>query len=219
MFVYTVTGLVSLLLAIRYKMFYFNKDFNETLTNPKKYLMENFFTLVIFICNALVVGILKIYDHISFFGGFEFLFLLNTVWIVSEIDLEDRIIPNQIILFLFISRIMFLLLENLQKENSLNRMIISTFIGLLIGGGVIFILKILSGNGLGSGDVKLFAMIGFFVGENMIFKVLFYTFVIVFLIGVFLFFTKKMTLKDTIPLAPFAFLSLLFYFPIKLILG
>jgi Flp pilus assembly protein protease CpaA len=210
-------GIISFVLAVGYKNFYYKKDLKEVFKNPIQLLRENALALAIFFGNALGVGLLQLNGNLSYFLSFEYLILIFTIWLMSEIDIKDRIIPNQLVLFLFVTRLILLWYSNLQMDVFINFMNYSPFIGFLIGGGVLLVSKILSKSGIGYGDVKFFAMIGFFVGETGIISVLFYTFILISLVACGLLLTKKLTIRDTLPLAPFAFLGLQIYFPLTYI--
>ncbi|MDF2534654.1 MAG: prepilin peptidase [Bacillales bacterium] len=217
LFINIIVVIISFILAVGYKNFYYKNDFKIVFKNPIQLIRENALALAIFIGNALGVSLLQLNGNLSYFLSFEYLILIYTICIISEIDIKDRIIPNQLVLFLFITRLILLWYSNLQMDVFINFMNFSPLIGFLIGSGVLLVSKILSKSGIGYGDVKLFAMIGFFVGEAGIISVLFYTFLLISLVGCGLLFSKKLSIRDTLPLAPFAFLGLQIYFPLTYI--
>ncbi|MDF2558059.1 MAG: prepilin peptidase [Bacillales bacterium] len=216
-FFYLIVGIIFVFLASCYKEYYYKKGIKFTIKNPNLFFRENRITIFIYLGNSLGISFLQQNGNISFLASLEYLILLFTVWIMSEIDIKERIIPNFLILFLLASRLLFLCYANYQAKDFLKFLFYSPFVGFLIGGGVLFVSRILSRNGIGFGDVKMFAIIGFFVGENGIINVLFYTFFITAVVGVSFLLLKKMSLKDNLPLAPFAFLGLLLYFPLTFI--
>lgn len=73
---------------------------------------------------------------------------------VSFIDIEHRIVPNKIILVGFIGGIIFRVLMY-------NYGFIDYIMGLVLGGGILLLISLISGGEMGGGDIKLMALIGF----------------------------------------------------------
>lgn len=211
-FIYILFGVISTLLAVFYKVSFNKVIINDVFKNKKKYFCENATMLFIFISGSIGVYYLEKKLNISYFASFEFLVLLFTLWLISEIDIKMKIIPNQLVLFLFFTRIILLWYVNSQERVFVEYIYYSPLIGLIIGGGVLLVSKILSRNGIGLGDVKLFSVIGFFVGQTGIISVLFYTFILTAIVGVALLLFKKMSINESLPLAPFSFIGLTIYF-------
>ena len=81
---------------------------------------------------------------------------------------------------------------------------ISALLGLLLGGGLFLLVHFLSKGGVGMGDVKLFAVIGAYMGSGSIMAVVFLTAVISAIYSLVMLARKKIKLKEEIPFAPFA---------------
>ena len=80
--------------------------------------------------------------------------------------------------------------------------------GLLIGGGLFFILVSLSHEKwMGWGDVKLGAFLGIFLGYPLILVALFFAFILGSIFSVALILLKKKKMKDIIPFGPFLVLG------------
>jgi leader peptidase (prepilin peptidase)/N-methyltransferase len=83
-----------------------------------------------------------------------------------------------------------------------------TLIGLLVGGGVLFIIAfvyeaITKREGMGGGDIKLLGMIGGFFGwKSLIFILLFSSFAGA-IVGITVMIIKKQDLKYAVPFGPF----------------
>lgn len=81
--------------------------------------------------------------------------------------------------------------------------VIQAFLGLLVGGGILFLIHKFLPAGMGGGDVVLLAMIGAFVGIRAIGSAMFLGFVIGGVIAVILMLLGKAKRKTLIPFGPF----------------
>ena len=104
--------------------------------------------------------------------GFNFklavyLFLFGVFIVISFIDWDWQIIPDQItvngmLLGLFISYLTWLYPD--PKSLTFYTPLNDSIWGVLSGGGILYSVSVLSGGGMGGGDVKLAALIGAFLG-------------------------------------------------------
>jgi len=134
---------------------------------------------------------------------------------ISLIDLEYRIVPNRIIaagliagFLVYFPRALDYIInppEWLLAERPLS----DAFFGLLLGGGIMLIIFLVSRGGMGAGDLKLMALIGFFVGLRGTAMVMLFGFLIGALTGIIFMISGKLTRKDALPFAPFLSLATL----------
>jgi len=129
-------------------------------------------------------------------------------------DFKFRIIPNEVLIAALICRVLTLGAFLTFNPNSLLGELIGSLLGAFAVAGILFIGGRFN-NGIGAGDVKLFFIVGLFMGLDGSFRVLFYTVLSSFIYAVFALITKKLTLKDSLPMAPFAVVG----FFITIILG
>ncbi|HNY11940.1 MAG TPA: A24 family peptidase, partial [Candidatus Wallbacteria bacterium] len=104
--------------------------------------------------------------------GFNFklavyLFLFGVFIVISFIDWDWQIIPDQItingmLLGLFIAYLTWLYPD--PKSLTFCTPLNDSIWGVLSGGGILYSVSVLSGGGMGGGDVKLAALIGAFLG-------------------------------------------------------
>lgn len=147
--------------------------------------------------------------------GFGIAFLVNFVFvaaliIITFIDLDVRIVPD-IISLPGIG--MGLLSSFLQRPWPMDHLTIppspiSSFFGILLGGGVLLLVAWLyyfftGTEGMGGGDVKLLAMIGAFLGWPSITVSLFIGSVVGSAIGLAVMLKKGVNGKYALPFAPF----------------
>lgn len=126
--------------------------------------------------------------------------LLIFLGIIAWTDLKRRIIPNRILVIL-------LTLKGLEYLYAGNAQVIRGVEGFLLGGGILLMFYLLTG-GIGAGDVKLFAVLGWVLGR-IVWKVIFAAFLLAAVIGGIFFLMGRLEKKQSIPMAPFALLGVL----------
>lgn len=126
------------------------------------------------------------------------------VYLLAKVDYHEKKIPNKIVLVLLILRVAFLMYEIWVNVDYWKTVLAYPFLGAAIGGMIMAVAMLISRKGVGMGDVKMFIVIGAFVGSTEILATMFYTFLISAIGGICLLVTKKAGLKDSIPMAPFA---------------
>lgn len=124
------------------------------------------------------------------------LFLMYLLLITAFIDVEHRIIPDEIIIVGIIMGFLFtVLLPDLSLLNALW--------GLLAGGGSLLLVALISRGGMGGGDVKLMAMMGTFLGWGGALGTIFLGALFGSIGGLL----ARKGLKGTIPFGPFLALA------------
>jgi leader peptidase (prepilin peptidase)/N-methyltransferase len=115
---------------------------------------------------------------------------------VAAIDLEHQIIPDRITLpGIGVGFLTCFLGTRVSWLDSL--------LGILAGGGILFAVIILSGGGMGGGDMKLGAMIGAFIGYKLALLALFLAVILGGAVALALLSTGIRKRKDPIPFGPF----------------
>ena len=145
-------------------------------------------------------------DYITFL---RWLLLIYMLIYISIIDCKERIIPNKLLLFLLVVRIIILIYEVSQNISLWKMVTWIPTLGMLIGGLTIFLGMLISRKGVGGGDVKMYAIIGLYVGSYSILGTLFYSFLFSALYGIYLLVFKRAKIRDSIPMAPFALLGVI----------
>ncbi|OAA93729.1 prepilin peptidase [Clostridium coskatii] len=126
--------------------------------------------------------------------------------IISFIDLNYRIIPDFMVI---ITLIMGIMLPFFIRSS-----FIDTILGMIFGGGTMFLLSLVP-NVMGGGDIKLMFAIGSFLGLKKTLWAIFLAFVLSSIVGIILILFKVKGTKDYIPFGPFlslgSFISLLVF--------
>ncbi|MDR0381404.1 MAG: A24 family peptidase [Oscillospiraceae bacterium] len=128
---------------------------------------------------------------------------------VAYMDYKKRIIPNALIaagLGLFA---VFLALDVLVWRYDALDVLKAAGGGLLLGAGVFVLCLLVTKGGMGMGDVKLFGVLGLLLGWDGVFYVILHSVVLVAGYGLVMMARKKLDRKATLPIGPFALLSML----------
>lgn len=137
----------------------------------------------------------------------EYMVLFLVCFSIGIIDYHLRKIPNPLLLFLLLSKVVFLLL----RQNSGEWLMAG--IGMMAG-FVLFLLPSYLKISIGGGDIKLAAVLGFYLGVFSLFQAVVIMAAGLAVLGGFLVITKRGTLKSTAAMGPFisigAVLTILF---------
>lgn len=166
----------------------------------------------------LVTGFIFTFTFYRFFPGMEaffyqvFLFILLAA---ALIDYEHRIIPNNLIAAGFFIGVLLYLPTLLSMRLNIPAALIlmtspaSALAGFLLGGLVMLIIFLVSRGGMGAGDIKMMAMIGFYVGLRGAVLVMLLAFFCGALVGLTGMAFGRLTRKDALPFAPYLALAAL----------
>lgn len=146
------------------------------------------------------------------FNLFISLGLISLIVIITITDIHYYLIPNKILLFFISLFVLFRIIYPLDPWYD-------SILGFLLSYLVVFILILLSRGGMGAGDMKLLAVLGFLTGT----KIVLIGFIIAILFGglyaVGLLLFKRKVKTDYIPFGPFIGFSILisYYYHEKII--
>lgn len=176
----------------------FVRDFRINGKNLRNAIFDGEFFIILFInLITLLVVFNRMQNSVTVIAT---ILVLQSLIILSLVDLQYELMPDSAhIIILLASLLLFLASDHV----SLN----SRFIGMLIGGGFMWILYLLGG--MGGGDVKLMAAAGFWLGTPyIIFGLMVGIFCAAF-VGLFLIILKKKTRKDRIAFGPYLALGIM----------
>lgn len=139
----------------------------------------------------------------------ESLILLCGLFVIAWNDSMERRIPNRILLILLIVRmVLFIWKCALHRGNWITEWNLSME-GVLFGGGICLLIYLLFFGSFGAGDVKLFAIVGCYLGSEDILLTVFLSVFYAALYSVGMLMRKKADLKRKIPFSPFVFLGVI----------
>jgi len=142
---------------------------------------------------------------------FPFCLLVFSLLVITAIDLEFQIIPDEFSFLLMIVGF-FSSFINVTLGDTFMQRILNSFLGFVAGGGSLLIVAVVGKwifkkDAMGGGDIKIMAGIGTFLGWE---KVLFAIFMACFIgsiVGIMLMIFKKIAKKQAIAFGPYLALS------------
>ena len=145
----------------------------------------------------------------------EIMFLWCGMYLVSWTDFKIRKIPNIILKILFIAKIIGILFQIIIDHQEWKIAILSAGLGLLIAGGSVLLCRVFSKGQIGAGDIKLYALTGFYLNTVGFVNVMLYSVLIAGIFSIIILLVNKIknkmkfssAMKSTIPMAPFIFLG------------
>lgn len=157
----------------------------------------------------LITGIIFLISFLKFEISVLFMksiALGSILIVVSLIDIRHRIIPNMFVILTLILGIMFCFIGG-------GTSLYNSILGMLIGGGFLFILALIPG-AMGGGDIKFMFALGSFLGYTKTLWALVLAFIFAAVFSIILLILKIKHRKDYIPFGPFiamgTFISFLF---------
>jgi leader peptidase (prepilin peptidase) / N-methyltransferase len=123
-------------------------------------------------------------------------FLFSSLIVVTFIDLSHQIVPDRITL-------PGIVVGAVAAATVLPAGLVNALIGIVLGGGLFYLVAILSRGGMGGGDIKLIAMIGAFLGWRDVLLTIFIAALTGSIVGVYLMIVLGKDRKYPVPFGPF----------------
>ena len=134
--------------------------------------------------------------------------LLSLILVLTSlIDYKLKIIPNEFIIIGIIIRLLFYIYYIFSSMVDLKAIFIFDILGMILCSGIFLISNLIKKDSAGFGDVKLFAIVGLFLGLTRSFNVLFYSITASFICAIVMLISKKMNRNDSLPIAPFVLIG------------
>lgn len=210
-FVFIIGSVILAGIAIYYRQYYITKKKCGLINAIKKQKAISITIGIVYILFAVLALVFYQEKRISFIDMIQYLLMWDCTFLIAVIDFELKKIPKPTITFLFVSRIIGIILNVLIYQSSLFYIGVSSLIGMLIAAITVFIVLFFS-KGIGMGDLYLFSMIGFYFGLLGFIPIMIYTIFPAAIVSGFMLLFKKAEKKATIPLAPFIFIGLTIYY-------
>jgi len=170
----------------------------------------------IFIRNLIVelsTGILFILLYYKFKLCMDFIvymLIFSFLIVVGFIDIDHQIIPDILVKLTFLVALSYEILKALVYGYPIY--LTNKIIALAIGALSFIIINIVSNGGIGGGDIKLIAALGFILGISKLILTIFISFILGAAVSIVLLMLGLKRRKDVIPFAPFIIFSFLIVF-------
>lgn len=180
---------------------------NVVVNRISQNISNNHNTKDIFI--IIVSGIVFLISFLQF--GYNAIFIkaavLNCILIIASfIDYRHQIIPNKLIMITIAMGGLLFFIDDISLA--------STIGGMLLGGGILFLLALIP-KAMGGGDIKFMFALGLFLGTKKVLAALLIAFMLAAIISILLLLFRVKGRKDHIPFGPFlavgSFISFHFY--------
>ncbi|AKL95277.1 peptidase A24A [Clostridium aceticum] len=158
-----------------------------------RYPMVEFLTGIVFV--------LLLYKYHLNIDLIFYLLLFSILICITFIDYDHQIIPDGLVLLGFVIGLIYKLALYYFVGTPIE--VLNSLLGFLAGGGFFLLIAVISNGGMGGGDIKLMAMLGFWFGWRDIILISFLSFIIGSVISIMLLTTKIKSRKDAIPFGPF----------------
>lgn len=169
-----------------------------------KHLLRYIVLDIVILCGLLAEFIFFEYGIMKIL---RYLILAGALFAIAWKDKKEQIILNRHLLILLGVRCVLLILEWLIYPEYGLSIVFSSLMGFLIGTIVFGACYLLSRGGMGAGDVKLMAVLGFFLGGSVIISVMVLAVFCSAIYSIVNLIRKKTSLKAEIPFAPFVMIG------------
>lgn len=126
---------------------------------------------------------------------------------IGIIDWYTKRIPNVIVLFLLITRIVMIVPEYFVYNEHVKTYLIASAVGFIVSFLFMLAISLMTKGGLGMGDVKILSCIGFMVDLELAFYSLLFGLIMCMFYSIYLIFLKHKNKKSTVPFGPFIYMG------------
>lgn len=209
---YVIFSALAMIVSAKQTNLLIDKRFSsENSSNKVKKYGEDSKSLILFGFFILISGYIGFVVSTKYIDRDQIFFVLATLriffcllafYMAAVFDSKLKIIPNYIPFSLILLRLVYFVIEFINfSDYSVN--IISSLLGLIVIFVVLTIANKMSKDGIGAGDIKLLSSVAFFAGFNFVITVIVFSLVVCMLFSVAMLLTKKISMKDSLPFAPF----------------
>lgn len=159
--------------------------------------------------NVAVALVLTLYYQGEPLAVLRMLMLCTLLWSCAWTDWQALLIPNRILLAGLAGMALFSALKILSDPGGAGEFLLQAFVpaGALFLAGLLC--RVVVPNSVGFGDLKLFGVMGMYLGYELIWGAVLFSLVAAFVYSLALLVTKRATRKSVIPFAPFLLIGTL----------
>lgn len=147
--------------------------------------------------------LMKQYDY-HLLKMIRYWMLMYGLVLLGILDCRKRIIPNKALLVMLGARSIWIIGDCICYPQMMMEIIVSALAGMLGGGGLFLLAGVIARKGIGMGDVKMIAVMGYFLGLQVLMSDLIITMTLTVVAGIAKLVFQKVSLRSEMPFAPFA---------------
>lgn len=183
-----------------------DKGVNEVKEDGNPVISKRFmliYSAIFVIINiAIAIFFTYMYSTNSVIFSLKRFCILSLLWPIGLIDFKTYRIPNVFILAGLSLRAILIIPELIFERSFILGNLIAEVVAALAIALAAFLCSICMKNSIGYGDIKLFIIMGLFLGMNGIWSAVFVSLIVAFFVAIFLLITRKKGKKDVVPFAP-----------------
>ena len=164
-------------------------------------------TLALCACFGAWCGYVAFGHSVSAIGFFKMTLAMGVLSCIFITDMELLMIPNLCSLILLGGRVITVICEFIWMREEALVWLFNSLLALVVSLLLLLLMSKATHGGLGMGDVKLFASLGFLCGIRAVCFSLVFAFFLCALASTVLLIARKKHLKDALPLGPFIWLG------------
>ena len=160
--------------------------------------------LVIMITSLIGVAVALelVYSSNTLVDNIKLIFLLSVLFVAANVDARQQIIPNALVLFGLVSRVVFWIIEIFVDYERFWTLFKDNLLACLIAVFFFVVGVLLIKSGIGIGDIKLMLVMCLFQGFYGVISSLFFSLFVAFVYAIFLLLLKRKGKKDSVAFAP-----------------
>lgn len=158
-------------------------------------------------CFAAWCGYVAFTHSVSAIGFFKMTLAMGVLSCIFITDMELLMIPNLCSLIMLGGRVVTVVCEFIWMREEAAVWLLNSLLALVVSLLLLLLMSKATHGGLGMGDVKLFASLGFLCGIRAVCFSLVFAFFLCALASTALLIARKKHLKDALPLGPFIWLG------------
>jgi prepilin signal peptidase PulO-like enzyme (type II secretory pathway) len=158
--------------------------------------------VMILINVSIMIFVSLFYKDNSLLQNVRMLSFMSLLWPIAFIDYKTNRIPNILIIFGLVYRVIILGFELLTVEDGVWWGLATDAIAAVAIGGVMLLASLIARNGIGFGDIKLMVVMCLLLGMSGVWAAIFFSLIIAFITAVALLITKRKKKQDLMPFAP-----------------
>ena len=152
-----------------------------------------------YLLSALAIGYLFPKYGYGVLAMVKALYLIAFSMVIAYVDQKEQRIPEKILIVLLWSALLFRVIEIAIQPSVLIQTTGSAAMGSVLGGGIFLVAHLLYGSGIGVDAVKLFGVIGLYVGSYTVFGIMLISLLLAAIVGIGAIILRKSRARQKVP--------------------